>query len=490
MKHNVLHIKNVSKHFDGVKAVDGFSLEINQGEIICITGGNGAGKTTLFNLITGFEKVDEGSIIFKEQDVTKYSPTLRARTGISRLFQTPRIFNHLTVFENILAAAPNHPGEKMENYLLFKFRKIRNAENEIRKKALDLLEFCNLSDKKNEFASHLSFGQKKLLGLAMLLMNDAELLLLDEIYSGVNKNMIEKINELLLKLSKTGKTFLIIEHRIKEIQKICNRILFMEQGKMSFSPLAISQQKTSNNQYPITNTQLLTQNNSLTIENLSVAYNTNTILNNINIELHEGEVLGIIGENGCGKSTLLKSVYSLLKSKSGKITYKETDITKLPPYDKQKTGIAFCLQGGLIFPELSVYEHFRLVSENQDEYSTAFNYFPELKEFLKKRAGNLSGGQRQMLSLSMLLLQNNNAGVWMLDEPTAGLSADNVLITLNFLHEVKKRNKISIIIVEHNYDFIFKMIDTCLIIKNGTNTEKYNSTEFLEPNFLQNNLYT
>lgn len=232
MKHNMLELKNISKHFDGIAAVNNVSLFVKQGEITCITGENGAGKTTLFNLITGFEMPDNGLIIYNNENVTNIKPSLRAQKGIARLFQTPRIFSHLTVLENILASTNNHPGEKVKNYLTFKFKNIFITEKENRNKAIEFLSFCQLTDKQDDFAANLSFGQKKLLGLAMLLMNNADLLLLDEIYSGLNIKMVLKINSMLTELSEKGKTFVIIEHRLKQIQNICNRIVTMEQGEI------------------------------------------------------------------------------------------------------------------------------------------------------------------------------------------------------------------------------------------------------------------
>jgi len=228
----MLELKNISKHFEGQVAVDNVTLTLNKKEILCITGGNGSGKTTLFNIITGFEKVDSGSILFNNINITNLNPSFIARQGIARLFQSPRIFNHLTVLDNILVSASNHPGERIENYILAKHTKIKDVENENTEKAIELLNFFQLIDKKNDFASHLSFGQKKLLCLAMLLMNNAELILLDEIYSGMNQSMIFKINTLLTELTNLGKSFVIIEHRINEVESICHTILQMEQGKL------------------------------------------------------------------------------------------------------------------------------------------------------------------------------------------------------------------------------------------------------------------
>lgn len=234
----MLELKNISKHFEGVIAVNNVCLNIDRGTIICITGGNGAGKTTLFNIITGFEQCREGKILYKQQDITKHKPSLRAQNGIARLFQTPRVFSHLTLTNNLLASTKKHPGEKIINYLTFKgFRKVKDVERANTEKVMKWLTFCGLQEHKDNLASQLSFGQTKLLGLAMLLMNDAELLLLDEIYSGINQNMISKINKLLVELRKDGKTFIIIEHRVKEIESICDKVVYMEQGNLNYNSI-------------------------------------------------------------------------------------------------------------------------------------------------------------------------------------------------------------------------------------------------------------
>jgi len=230
------------------------------------------------------------------------------------------------------------------------------------------------------------------------------------------------------------------------------------------------------------------RNEMLNIIDLSINYDANSILQNINFTVSKGEILGIIGENGCGKSTLLKSIFSLLKPLSGRIIYNNCDITKFKPYEKHKIGIAYCLQGGLTFPTFTVLEHLKLATNNESKYKVAFDYFPELENILSKRAGNLSGGQKQMLSLSMLLIQN--ADLWLLDEPTAGLSVQNTNRTLEFLQRIKEKNEKTILIVEHNYNFLFSLIDHAIIIKNKTSTCKFLNSDFIKDDFIINNLYS
>ncbi len=228
----ILEVKNISKHFNGIFALKDISFSVSKGEIIGITGENGAGKTTLFNLLTGFVLPENGEIYFKTHMINAMNPIMRTQLGMGRCFQHPRIFPNLKVSDNMLAAAKNHPGEQLKNYLFLKYNRIIQVEKENIERAMQWLKFCNLEDKSETYALNLSFGQKKMLSLAMLLMNNAELLLLDEIYSGINPETIDRIDELLLKMAANGKTLVLIEHKASRINKICNRTITMHQGRI------------------------------------------------------------------------------------------------------------------------------------------------------------------------------------------------------------------------------------------------------------------
>ena len=173
MMEAILNIKNVFKHYEGIVAVDNVNLSIMPGTITGVYGDNGAGKTTLFNLISGFEKTEEGYIIFEEKDITQKTVIYRARHGVGRLFQISRFFSDVTVLDNLLAAGNNHEAKYLHNYLLknsiIKKNKIADLE-----KAQNILEQLNLYDKAGLKAYELSVGEKRLLSLGSLLMNDAK----------------------------------------------------------------------------------------------------------------------------------------------------------------------------------------------------------------------------------------------------------------------------------------------------------------------------
>lgn len=227
----LLCIQNLSKHFEGIQAVDRVSITVNQATCIGLYGENGAGKTTLFNLISGFELSDNGKIILQGKDITQKSVLYRAQMGMGRLFQNPRVFNEITVFDNLLAASKNDTAHHLINYLL-KIDSIKAEDKVNRDKAFKILADLSLGKKAQMKAHELSIGEKKLLSLGSLIMNDAKLILLDEPFSGINPNMIEKIIRVLTDLKQNGHTFILIEHNHEIMMSFIDNAYEMINGKL------------------------------------------------------------------------------------------------------------------------------------------------------------------------------------------------------------------------------------------------------------------
>jgi branched-chain amino acid transport system ATP-binding protein len=230
----------------------------------------------------------------------------------------------------------------------------------------------------------------------------------------------------------------------------------------------------------------------LKTENLAAGYGDHTVLSEVSFELQKGEVLVIIGQNGSGKSTLLKTVSGLLPKKAGSIHLNSRNETHIPPHEMMAKGISFFVQGGLIMPALTVQEHLELAAmqtgrklQKTTLYNT-FAEFPRLKEMQKQRAGNLSGGERQMLSFGILMMQETKT--WLLDEPTAGLSPAMVQFTADFLQK-KNSDGVTMLLVEHNMDVAFKLATHIAVTKDATLTRKFDQTEFLQKDFLDKIVY-
>lgn len=232
MMEAILNIQNLSKHFEGIVAVDKLSFSIMPGTITGIFGDNGTGKTTLFNLISGFEKPDSGIILFNGNDVTHKSVLKRSRIGMGRLFQTPRIFSEISVMDNLLAAGNNHAAYQLHNYL-FKSVTIKNNKMKDTEKAQRILAAFNFTEKASFKAYELSVGEKKLLSLGCLLMNGAKFLLLDEPRAGLSEIMNDKLKNILCKLKADGITLLIIEHNKIMLNEVADTVYELKQGKLN-----------------------------------------------------------------------------------------------------------------------------------------------------------------------------------------------------------------------------------------------------------------
>jgi ABC-type branched-subunit amino acid transport system ATPase component len=226
----VLHIDNIKKKFDGTVALDNFSLKVQGASITGIIGPNGAGKTTLFNVITGFLPPDSGSIQYNDQQLIGLPPYKIARHGIIRTFQQLRLITRLTVLDNILLAFQNQAGERLRNIFTFSgLIKIQEQAN--RKKTQELLDSLGIRDKENALVEDLSYGQQKMVSLLCCLAAGAKLVLLDEPVAGVNPEIINIILEMIRKLPEQGVTVILIEHNMDAIMRVCDNLVFMDQGK-------------------------------------------------------------------------------------------------------------------------------------------------------------------------------------------------------------------------------------------------------------------
>jgi branched-chain amino acid transport system ATP-binding protein len=227
----MLEIKNITKSFGGIAAVVDCSLKVEKNSITGLIGPNGAGKTTLFNLITGFYKPDSGQIFFKDERIDHLPPHKIFHKKIFRTFQITREFTKMTVVENLMSVHHPQIGEKIWN-TWFRRKRVKNEEWYINIKALDVLEFVELIDLKDEYAGSLSGGQKKLLEIAKSMMAEPELVLLDEPGAGVNPTLMKKLVEKIRILSiEKNITFFLIEHDMDLVMNLCNPVIVMSEGK-------------------------------------------------------------------------------------------------------------------------------------------------------------------------------------------------------------------------------------------------------------------
>ncbi|HOK40071.1 MAG TPA: ABC transporter ATP-binding protein [bacterium] len=227
---NLLEIKNLTKSFGGLIAVNNVSFVVREGIIKSIIGPNGAGKTTLFNLISGFYKSDDGEIIFKNQKINKLKPFQIAKKKIIRTFQNIKLFSNMTVLENIMTGL-HLSGKSGFIASMFKFPNSLIEEKKIKKKSFEILEKFNLTKVANENVSNLPFGQQRIIELARAYSSEPELLLLDEPAAGLNIYETMELAEIIKQINNNKTTILLVEHDMALVMKISNEIVVLNSGQ-------------------------------------------------------------------------------------------------------------------------------------------------------------------------------------------------------------------------------------------------------------------
>lgn len=223
-------VENLHKRFGGVHAVNDASLHIKKGSITGLIGPNGAGKTTLFNVIAGHYTPTSGRILLDGEDVSGLKPHELFRKGLLRTFQLAHEFSTLTVRENLMMVPSDQPGESLLN-TWFRKELVREQEAKVRERADEVIDFLEIGHVADELAGNLSGGQKKLIELGRTMMVDAKIVFLDEVGAGVNRTLLQKIGDAIIKLNQErGYTFCLIEHDMDFIARLCDPVICMAEG--------------------------------------------------------------------------------------------------------------------------------------------------------------------------------------------------------------------------------------------------------------------
>jgi branched-chain amino acid transport system ATP-binding protein len=231
MSEPILEMRRVEKRFGGVRAIDDFSLTVNEGNVYGLIGPNGAGKTTIFNTITGIYKADAGSILFKGKDITNCQPHEAAEFGIARTFQNIRLFGNLSVKMNVIIACNMRSKYRLTDALL-RTSRYRSVTRETEEKAMEFLKIVGLEDKADELAGSLPYGHQRKLEIARAMATDPSLLLLDEPAAGMNADESLELVEFIQELKQRFNiTILMIEHHMDVVSNLCDFCTVLNFGK-------------------------------------------------------------------------------------------------------------------------------------------------------------------------------------------------------------------------------------------------------------------
>jgi branched-chain amino acid transport system ATP-binding protein len=473
----VLEVRGISKHFGGIRAVSGANLQIEAGQIHALIGPNGAGKTTLFNLVSGLYPLDQGTIRLNGHEIQGVPSDLICHRGLARSFQITNLFRGLSIYENLrLSLQAQSAG---------RFNVWRDIDGyaDIHAETAELTKFLGLQGIEQIEAGELSYGGQRLVDLGIALGSKPQVLLLDEPLAGLAAAERERVSNLIKNVA-ANIPVLIVEHDIDRVLGFSHAVTVMNQGEvlMTGPPDAVRADRRVQEIYTGTGIPEVEHSRSdqtregapqiLRFEGVNTFYGKSHILNNATLDVHEGEIVALLGRNGAGKSTLLKALAGLIPLASGTIEYEGRNIAGIPAPDISRMGIGYVPQGRGLFAGMTVRENLalgRLARKTDGSHGVVWSeeqileYFPRLKERINVAADYLSGGEQQMVAVARAM--SGNVKLLLLDEPFEGL-APTVILELFKVFDLLRRHT-SIVIVEHNLDLVLALADRVFALERG-----------------------
>ncbi len=472
----VLDVSHVSKHFGGIRAVNDVSLTVAGGEIHALIGPNGAGKTTTFNLISGMFGPDSGTIKLEGRSVAGRPAHRISRQGLARSFQITSLFNGLTIYENLrLSVQATHAGR-------FNIWRDVDSFRQVQAETTELMKFLGLEGIEDIRSGDLSYGGQRLVDLGIALGLKPQVLLLDEPLAGLAAAERERVCRLVCTIA-ANVPVLMVEHDIDRILAFSHRVTVMNQGEvlMTGSPEEVRNDARVQEVYTGSGTPAVVgragasdgvRPTILKVDALNTFYGKSHILNDVKLDIRQGEIVALLGRNGAGKSTLLKSLAGLVPARSGSIVFDGQELVGLPAPDVARLGIGYVPQGRGLFAGMSVRENLalgRLARKTDGSTGTVwsedriFEMFPVLKARLATPADYLSGGEQQMLAVARAL--SGNVRLLLLDEPFEGLAPAVIEDLFRVFDQL--RRELPILIVEHNLDLVLALADRVFALERG-----------------------
>jgi branched-chain amino acid transport system ATP-binding protein len=506
----LLVVQDVSVQFDGLRALSGVSFTVARGELLALIGPNGAGKTTLLNVLGGEIEPTTGSVTYDNVPTNGLKPFEIVRSGLARTFQAAETFQHLSVRENVMVAAVPRARAGLLA-CLSGFGRTRTDSGVMRTEADMHLDAVGLLSNADAPASTLTAGQRRLLSIARILATGAQTLVLDEPGAGLNEREKKELGDVILSLSGAGKTILFVDHDMPLVSRIARRILVLDRGQLiaddepdavRANPKVVEAYLGVRKASPPKARQAMGSTRKaseplLSVKDLHVNYAGLIAIDQISIDVGEGELVALVGANGAGKSTLLRSIARLETCKAGELSFGGVDLRRLRTDCAVSLGISLVPEGRALFGSLTVEENlaagryarrradgfrhvlWRSSGERrafEERLEAVYDLFPILKERAGQFAGTLSGGQGQMLAIGRALM--GAPRLLMLDEPSLGL-APQVVEEIFAGVERLRQEGLTILLVEQNIAAALAISDHAYVLANGAIVAQGTGTELL-----------
>ncbi len=532
-----LTVRDLDASYGPVQILFGLDLDITQGEIVALLGTNGAGKSTLFKCVTGLLPVQRGTITFDGIDITNKATNDIAADGVVMMPGGKSVFPTLSVRDNLRLAC-------------WMKRKDPQAIAEAEERVLGM--FPRLGERIDQLAGDLSGGEQQMLAISQALIPDPKLLLIDELSLGLAPTIVGQLIDVVHQIHETGLTIVVVEQSINVALRLAQRAVFMEKGEFRFTgptadllerpdilrsvfiagagmgddepapkprarrkrgePITVEAERPAPSAEPVRVPPAADAPVVLECRDVLKRFGGITAVDNVNLELRRGQILGLIGQNGAGKTTLFDCVSGFLPVDGGKILLQGNDITDLPPHQRAALGLGRSFQEARLFPSLTTEETLKLARErhllSRGMLAAAFGQ-PVAKEserdvedtvdflvalmgldaFREKLTGELSTGTRRIVELACLLAAD--PAVIVLDEPSGGVAQRETEALGPLLQRVQVFTGASILVIEHDMPLLQAICDELYALELGGVIAKGTPAEVLaHPRVIESYLGT
>jgi branched-chain amino acid transport system ATP-binding protein len=464
-----LEVRSLTKRFGGLIAVKGMTFSVNGGEIVGLIGPNGSGKSTVMKLIMGIERPNGGSVRINGVEAAGLPSYRIARMGVGIVFQHSRPLHRQTVLENIkLALLP----DKLTR--LF-------SDPQIDDRAKAIAARVGLSNVLDRRPATLPFADLRKMEVAKAIARDPQVLLIDEPFAGLTSTETAAFSELICELRDDGRAILLVDHNVKSVARLVDRVLAMYVGECIAAGTAeeVMRNKAVRRVYLGGAIETAPRPESsfrdgavpfLAVDNLSVQYGKAQALQGVSIHAHAGEFVSVVGLNGAGKTTLFNAISGLVPY-AGDIRREGRSLRGRSAAAIARGGIVQCPEGRDLFIDMSVRENLELggqhlpTAERAEQIAWAFDLFPNLRERQKQAAGTLSGGEQQMLTIARALMMKPS--LLILDEPTLGLAPVILEQISKMLERLRQTTSITVLLGEQNVTFALPHADRVYVLEHA-----------------------